>query len=106
MENTAVSKHTISFGLSVALCAVLNALLVIAKERSKGLEDSMQRITGHHWITHVAIILILFAICGWGIGRTNNGQGAKMPIDRLTGILCSGVVAGVLIVLGFYVIAD
>jgi hypothetical protein len=29
-----------------------------------------------------------------------------MPIDRLTGILCSGVVAGVLIVLGFYVIAD
>jgi hypothetical protein len=106
MENIPISKHTISFGLSVALCAVLNALLVIAKERSKGLEDSMQRITGHHWITHVAIILILFAICGWGIGRTNNGQGAKMPIDRLTGILCSGVVAGVLIVLGFYVIAD
>jgi hypothetical protein len=106
MENTAVSKHTISFGLSVALCAVLNALLVIAKERSKSVADSMQRITGHPWITHVAVILIFFAIFGWGIARTNHGQGPKMPVSRLISILLSGVVAGVLIVLGFYVIAD
>jgi heme/copper-type cytochrome/quinol oxidase subunit 2 len=106
MENTAVSKHTISFGLSLALCAVLNALLVIAKERSKGVADWMQKITGHQWITHVAIILILFALFGWGFARTNNGQGPKMPVNRLTGIVFSGVVAGVLIVLGFYAIAD
>ncbi len=106
MENTAVSKHTISFGLSLALCAVLNAMLVIAKERSKGVADWMQKITGHHWITHVALILILFAIFGWCFARTNGGQGPKMPVNRLTTIVFSGVVAGVLIVLGFYVIAD
>jgi hypothetical protein len=106
MENTAVSKHTISFGLSLALCAVLNALLVIAKERSKGVADWMQKITGHHWITHVAIILILFAIFGWCFARTNGGQGPKMPVNRLNSIVFSGVVAGVLIVLGFHVIAD
>jgi hypothetical protein len=106
MENTAVSKHTISFGLSLALCAVLNALLVIAKERSKGVVDWMQKITGHHWITHVAIILILFALFGWCFAGTNGGQGPKMSVNRLTGIVFSGVVAGVLIVLGFYVIAD
>ena len=106
MENTAVSKHTISFGLSLALCAVLNALLVIAKERSKAVADWMQKITGHHWITHVAIILILFAIFGWCFARTNGGQGPNMPVHRLTHIVFAGVVAGVLIILGFYVIAD
>jgi uncharacterized BrkB/YihY/UPF0761 family membrane protein len=106
MEATAVSKHTLSFGLSLALCAVLNALLVIAKERSKGVADWMQRITGHHWITHVAIILVLFAIFGWCFARMNNGQGPKMSVHRLTTIVFSGVVAGVLIVLAFYGIAD
>jgi hypothetical protein len=104
MENTAVSKHTISFGLSLALCAVLNALLVIAKERSKGVADWMQKVTGHHWVTHVAIILISFAVFGWLLARTNGGQGPKMPVHRLTRIVFAGVVSGVLIVLGFYMI--
>ncbi|MGD1085585.1 MAG: hypothetical protein ABSA47_12670 [Verrucomicrobiota bacterium] len=106
MENNAVTKHTASFGLSLALCAVLNSLLVIAKERSKEVNDWMRKITGHHWITHVAIILVLFAMFGWGFARTNGGQGPKMPASRLTTIVFSGVVAGVLIVLGFYAIAD
>ncbi|MGA3178988.1 MAG: hypothetical protein ABSF38_01450 [Verrucomicrobiota bacterium] len=105
MEKSADLKHTKSFGMSVALCAVLNALLVIAKERSKFVADWMQRATGHHWITHVAIILILFALFGWCFARTNGGQGPGMSVNRLTSIVCSGVVAGVLIVLGFYVIA-
>ena len=106
MENNTVSKHTISFGLSLAVCAVLNALLVIAKECSKGVAGSMQKMTGHHWITHVAIILVLFALFGWCFARTNGGQGPKMPVNRLTGIVFLGVVAGVLIVLAFYAIAD
>jgi uncharacterized membrane protein len=106
MENTAVSKHTMSFGLSLALCAVLNALLVIAKERSRSVVDWMQKITGHHWITHVGIILILFAVFGWCFARTNGGQGPKISVNRLTAIVFSGVVAGVLIILGFYAMAD
>jgi hypothetical protein len=106
MENTTLSKHTTAFGLSLALCAVLNALLVIAKEKSKSVADWMQRITGHHWITHVAIILVLFAVFGWCFARMNGGLGPKMPVHRLTGIIFSGVVAGVLIVLAFYIVAD
>ena len=106
MENTNVSKHTKSFGLSLTLCAVLNAVLVIAKEKSKGVAAWMQKITGHHWITHVAIILILFAVFGWCFARTNGGQGPKMSVNCLTSIVFSGVVAGVFIVLSFYVIAD
>lgn len=106
MQDTTVSKHTKSFGLSLALCAVLNALLVIAKEKSKAAEDWMQKMTGHHWMTHVAIILLLFAIVGWGFSRMNGGQGPKMAVNRLTGFVCSGVVAGIIIILVFYLIAD
>jgi uncharacterized membrane protein len=106
MENNTVSKHTNSFGLSLALCAVLNALLVIAKESSKGVTAWMQKMTGHHWITHVAMILVLFALFGWGFAGTNSGQGPKMSVRRLTFVVSSGVVAGVLIVLAFYLIAD
>ena len=106
MENNNVSKCTTSFGLSLALCAVLNALLVIAKERSKGVTEWLQKMTGHHWISHVAVILVLFALFGWCFARTNGGQGPKTPVPSLTRIVFSGAVAGVLIVLGFYAIAD
>ena len=106
MENNAVSKHTISFGLSLALCAVCNALLVIAKEKSQGVTAWMQKITGHHWITHVAIILLLFVMFAWCFSRANGGQGPRISVPRLTGLVFWGVVAGVLLVLGFYLIAD
>jgi hypothetical protein len=106
MENNTVSKLTVPFGLSVAVCAVVNALLVITKEKSAAVSDWMRKITGHHWITHVVIILALFALLGWSFSRANSGQGPKMTLPRLTRILLSGVAAGVLIILGFYVIAD
>ncbi len=106
MENSTLSKHSKSFGLSLALCAVLNALLVIAKEKSKGVEDRMQKITGHQWITHVAIVLVVFAVFGWCCTKLNSGEGPKIPVNRLTGIVFSGVVAGILIILVFYAVAD
>jgi hypothetical protein len=106
MENNIVSKQTISFGLSLAVCAVLNALVVIAKESSKGVADWMQKITGHHWTTHVAIILVLFGLFGGCFTRMNGGAGPGMSADQLTRVVLWGVVAGVVIILGFYVIAD
>jgi small-conductance mechanosensitive channel len=106
MDNNTVSKLTVPFGLSVAVCAVVNALLVIVKEKSTAVTAWMQKLTGHHWITHVAIVLVLFALLGWIFSRANGGQGPAMPLPRLTRVVLSGAVAGVLIVLGFYVIAD
>jgi len=105
MENSRVSKHTNAFGLSLVLCSILNALLVIAKEKSKAVSAAMQRITGHHWLTHVAIIFILFAVGGWLLARTNGGQGPSLGAQRINSTILTGVVASVLIILGFYLIA-
>jgi heme/copper-type cytochrome/quinol oxidase subunit 4 len=106
MENTALSKYTISFGLSLALSSVINALLVVVKEKSHTVTTGLQKITGHQWVTHVAIILILFAFFGWLFASANHGQGLKMAVNRLAGIIVAGVVAGGLIITGFYLIAD
>jgi hypothetical protein len=106
MENTGVSKYTISFGLSLALASVANGLLVVAKEKIPSVAAGMQKLTGHHWISHCAIILGVFAFFGWLFARANGGQGVKMSVHRLIGALVSGVIAGSLIILGFYLIGD
>jgi hypothetical protein len=106
MENIAVSKYTISFGLSLALSSVANALLVVVKEKSHTVTAAMQKITGHQWVTHVAIILILFAFFGWWFARINNGQGPKIAVNRLIKTIAAGILAGGLIITGFYLFAD
>ena len=106
MENTAVSKYTISFGLSLALCSVINALLVVTKEKSRTVTSALQRITGHQWVTHVIIVLVLFLFFGWLFARANQGQGMKLAVNRLTVFIVAGIVAGGIIITGFYLIAD
>ena len=106
MENTGVSKYTISFGLSLALASVTNGLLVVAKEKIPAVMAGMQKLTGHHWVSHSIIVLGLFAFFGWLFAQANGGQGIKMTVNRLIGTLVAGVAAGGLIILGFYLIGD
>jgi hypothetical protein len=106
MENTGVSRHTISFGLSLALASVANGLLVVAKEKIPAILAGMQKLTGHHWVSHCAIILGLFAFFGWLFARANGGQGLKITVNRLLGTLVSGVLTGGLVILGFYLIGE
>jgi hypothetical protein len=106
MENQSVSKYTVSFGFSLALCSVLNALLVVAKEKCHAVAAAMQRVTGHHWITHGAAVMLLFLVCGWLFARPNGGQGLQPTASRLLGIIVAGVLAGGGIIMGFYLIAD
>ena len=106
MVNTSVSKYTISFGLSGALASMINALLVVAKEKIPAVLAGLQKLTGHHWVSHSAIVLVLFALFGWLFARANNGRGIQISANRLIGTLMAGVVAGGLIIIGFYLIGD
>ncbi len=103
MEQTSLSKYTVSFGLSLALASVVNALLVAAKEKIPAVMAGMQRLTGHHWISHSAIVLAVFAVCGWMFAQ---GQGVRMTANRLIVTLVAGVSAGGLIILGFYLMGE
>ena len=106
MENTRVSKYTISFGLSLAVASVMNGLLVVAKEKIPAVLNGMQKLTGHHWVSHAVIVLGLFAICGWLFARANGGQGIKLTTGRLLGTVVVGVATGGMIIVGFYLIGD
>ena len=106
MENTSVSKYTISFGLALALASVINALLVVAKEKNQTVMAGLQKLTGHHWVSHSAIILVLFAAFGWIFARANGGRGIQITVNSLISTLVSGVVIGGLIIAGFYLIGD
>ncbi len=105
MENNSVSKYTTAFGLSLAFCSVANAILVIAKERSPALQSAMKRLTGHHWITHSIVILVLFVLCGWLLARPNQGKGVAITPNSLIKTVVGGVVAAGLMIVGFYLIA-
>jgi hypothetical protein len=106
LETTAVSKYTHSFGLSLALASVVNGLLVVAKEKSPAVLAGMQRLTGHHWISHCAIVLGLFFLFGWLFSLANGGRRIKITVNRLIGVVVSGVAAGSLLILGFYAIGE
>ena len=101
-----LSKYTVSFGLSLALCSVVNALLVVVKEKSPAVQALMQKITGHHWVTHSAVIVGLFILLGWLLALPNGGKGLPLAAGRLTGIIMGGLVTSGLIIMGFYLIAD
>ena len=106
MDANPLSKYTVSFGLSLALCSVVNTLLVVVKEKSPAVQAEMQKMTGHHWVTHSAIVVGLFLLCGWLFTLANGGRGFQLTASRLIGIMVAGVVLSGGIIMGFYLIAD
>jgi hypothetical protein len=106
MENSQLSKYTTSFGLAVVLASVANAVLVVIKEKSPAVQSAMQKLTGHHWVTHSVIVIGLFVLCGWFFAQPNSGQGIKLTANRLIRTLVLGVATGALIIFGFYLFGD
>jgi|ERR1035438_4757852 hypothetical protein len=99
-----LSKYTVSFGISLAITSVVNALLVIAKETHQTTVMAwMTRATGHHWATHSLFSLILFFALGLALAH---GQGSTMTAAKLVKIIVAGVAIGGLIILGFYLFLD
>jgi predicted Co/Zn/Cd cation transporter (cation efflux family) len=106
METTTVSKNTVSFGLSLAIACIVNAIIVCVKEKSEPVMNGMKKLTGHHWITHTVIVLVVFVVFALIFGRMNGGQGMKLTIGGLIRTIVGGVVLAGLIITGFYLFAD
>ena len=106
MENDRPSKHTIAFGIALALASGLNAVLVVVKEKSPAVQAGLQRLTGHHWISHAVIVLGFFFLCGSVLARMNGGAGIQSATNRLLGWVFGGVFLGGSLILGFYLLAD
>jgi hypothetical protein len=106
-QPTLPSRYTSSFGVSLAVTSVANALLVVAKETNPTtVMVWMKRASGHHWATHSLFSLILFFALGLALAQTNGGRGPQLTASGLVKIIVAGVAAGGLIILGFYLFLD
>jgi len=105
MENSEIGKYTKSFGLSFAITSVISALLVILKESNEdGVLALMKAVTGHHWVTHGLINLILFVALGWALTMANKGQGVKISVSSLVSYIVGAVIISEVLISGFYLL--
>ncbi|HTB83184.1 MAG TPA: hypothetical protein VK742_05980 [Candidatus Sulfotelmatobacter sp.] len=104
LDKPPVSKATVAFGCSLALCCVLNALLVMVKEKSPALQAAMKKLTGHHWVTHASVILVLFVFFGWLFARIQTSPASGTSVNKLIKMIIAGVLAAGLMITGFYLL--
>lgn len=102
-ESNSLSKYSVSFGVALAIASVVNAVLVIVKEKSPRVMDGMKMLTGHHWITHSLVVVLLFLGLGWGLAREG---GKPMGSRELLWRVCAGVAIGAGLIAGFYLLGD
>jgi len=107
MDNNApLSRQSIAFGIALAIASVVNALIVVVKEKSPTVMNGMKAVTGHHWTTHSALVVALFLGLGGLFTVLRKGRGIEIAASRLIGTLVSGVVLAGVIIIGFYLFAD
>jgi hypothetical protein len=105
-RNEELSGATSSFGISLAVAGVANALLVVAKERSPRLMAAMKSATGHQWATHSALVLMIFLVLGAALARANGGRGVRIGGRGLIKTAVGGIAIGSFIIGGYYLISD
>ena len=96
-----VERRIRAFGWSLVAVNVLSALLVPLKEGNPVVMELMKKASGHHWLTHGALVLLSFVALGLLLGRLAPAPGAAGAGEALaTAILVSTVAGG--LVIGLY----
>jgi formate hydrogenlyase subunit 3/multisubunit Na+/H+ antiporter MnhD subunit len=98
--NSHTPKNITAFGYAFVFAALFNALLVVAKEEIEPLKAWMADISGHHWITHGVVVIVLFIAIGfYAQEKATRARTNERGMARL--ILVATVLSGVIIA-GFY----
>jgi hypothetical protein len=102
MENRSIDKYIAGFGISFFITSLLNALLVVIKETNEPVMIYMKAATGHHWITHGVVVIVLFIIIGLAISNMNAVEKWKLDEKKISNAVVGGAVTGAIIIAGFY----
>jgi hypothetical protein len=100
-DSDRVSANVAGFGVSYAIACIFNAIVVVLKEAYPAVHDGMAAITGHHWVTHGLLDLIVFIALGYYLSR---GEGLHMTGNTLVSWIVGGTVIGGLIIVGYFVL--
>lgn len=99
-EKYSMGKYTVGFGLSASIMSILSSLLVVLKETSAPLKAWMAATLGHHWVTHGAIVMILFIVLGLIFSNIKIEE--KWNAEKMTKVIIIAVTLGGLILAGFF----
>lgn len=104
-EKTSKADHvgafSAAFGLSYALTSVFSALLVVIKESSESVHHVLAVITGHHWVTHGLLDILLFV--GLGLWLYSSRGDQHMAVDALIAIIVGSTLVSTLIIAGYFI---
>ncbi|VAW10042.1 hypothetical protein MNBD_ALPHA09-1500 [hydrothermal vent metagenome] len=92
------SPTVTGYGISYAVTSILSALLVVLKESYEGVMALLVSITGHHWVSHGLLAVIVFVALGALLSRRNIAMKGNTLITTVVG----ATVVGGLIVVGFF----
>jgi len=99
-ENQARDKYSVGFGVSFLITSIFNGLLVVAKESYAPLKAWMKSLSGHHWITHGIVVIVLFIVLGYILSKA--GLEKKTEADKTSWLVIAGTVLGGMIIVGFF----
>lgn len=100
-DNNHVSAKVGGFGVAYAITCVLSAIVVLLKEEFPAIHDAFAAITGHHWVTHGLLDIIIFFVLGTILAKRDN---MRMTGDSLIRTVVGGTVIGGLIIVGFFLL--
>lgn len=60
-----------AYGISAVITIIFNTLLAILKDIYPALQKTMAFLSGHHWITHAAVDIMLFFTLGFILQKMN-----------------------------------
>jgi hypothetical protein len=93
-----VDTRVAAFGLSYAVTSVFSALLVVLKESNEAVLSGLAGLTGHHWVTHGLLDLIVFLALGLVLVR----RGLAMTDRALVTVIVGSTVLSGLIIAGYF----
>ncbi|GBE44188.1 hypothetical protein BMS3Bbin10_02278 [bacterium BMS3Bbin10] len=96
-----VSAKVTGYGISYAVTSILSALLVVLKESNEGVHGLMVAITGHHWVTHGLLDVIVFVALGAVLSRM--GGGIRMTGNALIATVVGATVISGAIIAGYFI---
>jgi hypothetical protein len=100
MENTPLEKYTAGFGLSLVVTSLLNAIILIIKEKNDAVMSAMKEALGHHWTTHGAIVIILFFVLG--LIFSNMQIETKIDSRKMLKYIIWAVIISGVVIAGFF----
>ena len=100
MTNTTMEKYSAGFGLSLVITNLLNAVILVVKEKSASIMGGMKAALGHHWTTHGVILIIVFVLLGLIFSSRN--LGVTWGSQRMMNYIIWSVIISGVVIAGFF----